>query len=148
MARLTTVSDIRKLEPQVAECAGAGLHVVSTCEELFFPWNTSPEVAERIDRICKDAGIVCLGTGVNPGCLMDFPPTVLSGLCQSVDKVEVWPGTMNTGWHRQTRLAVFIAVWSAHAAVHGQTSLAVSPKRFPFPSQRRACGDDFIKFAF
>ncbi len=90
VALLTTVSSIVSLESQVAEIAKAGLDIVSTCEELFFPWKTNPEVAGCIDRICRDNEVTCVGTGVNPGYLMDLLPTILSGLCQNVKKVEVW----------------------------------------------------------
>jgi 4-hydroxy-tetrahydrodipicolinate reductase len=90
VALVTTVSSLVALESQVAELANAKLNIVSTCEELFFPWKTNPEVAKRIDEICRQNGVACVGTGVNPGYLMDLLPTVLSGLCQNVSKVEVW----------------------------------------------------------
>jgi len=90
VALVTTVSSLVALEPQVAEIAAAGIHIVSTCEELFFPWRTQPETAQRIDETCRRHGVVCLGTGVNPGYLMDFLPTVLSGLCRNVKSVKVW----------------------------------------------------------
>jgi hypothetical protein len=90
VALVTTVSSLVALESQVAELANAKLNIVSTCEELFYPWKTNPQVAGRIDEICRRKGVACLGTGVNPGYLMDLLPTVLSGLCQSVRKVEVW----------------------------------------------------------
>jgi len=90
VALLTTVSSIIALESQVEELATAKLNIVSTCEELFFPWKTNPEVAGRIDRICRQNNVTCVGTGVNPGYLMDLLPTILSGLCQNVKKVEVW----------------------------------------------------------
>jgi hypothetical protein len=90
VALVTTVSSLVALESQVAEIANAKLNIVSTCEELFYPWKINPEVAGRIDEICRSNGIACVGTGVNPGYLMDLLPTVLSGLCQNVRKVEVW----------------------------------------------------------
>jgi len=90
VAFVTTVSSLVALESQVAELARAKLNIVSTCEELFFPWKTNPEVAGRIDAICRQNGVACVGTGVNPGYLMDFLPTVLTGLCQNVAKVDVW----------------------------------------------------------
>jgi hypothetical protein len=90
VALVTTVSSLVALESQVAELANAKLNIVSTCEELFYPWKTNPQVAGRIDEICRRKGVACLGTGVNPGYLMDLLPTVLSGLCQNVRKVEVW----------------------------------------------------------
>jgi hypothetical protein len=90
VAFLTTVSSLEAIESQVTEIAKAKLHIVSTCEELFFPWKTNPDVAGRIDEVCRQNGVACVGTGVNPGYLMDFLPTVLTGLCQNVEKLEVW----------------------------------------------------------
>ncbi len=89
-AVVTTVSSLAAFEPQAAQLAQAKLPIVSTCEELSFPWRTQPELAGRIDRLCRDNGIACVGTGVNPGYMMDFLPTVLSGLCQQVTGVRVW----------------------------------------------------------
>ncbi len=90
VALLTTVSSLIAIESQIAELAQAGLSIVSTCEELFYPWETNPEVAGRIDRVCLANSVACVGTGVNPGYLMDLLPTFLTGLCQDVRKVEVW----------------------------------------------------------
>ena len=89
-ALLTTVSSLAAIESQIAELAQAGLSIVSTCEELFFPWETNAEVAGRIDRECLANSVACVGTGVNPGYLMDLLPAFLTGLCQNVRKVEVW----------------------------------------------------------
>ena len=90
VAFVTTVSSLVALESQVLELAKAKLNIISTCEELFFPWKTHPDVAGRIDDICRRNGVTCVGTGVNPGYMMDFLPTVLTGLCQHIEKVEVW----------------------------------------------------------
>jgi len=90
VAVVTTVSRLAAFEPQLVQLARAKLPVVSTCEELSFPWRRQPELAQRIDRVCRDNGIACVGTGVNPGFLMDFLPTVLTGLCQKVTGVRVW----------------------------------------------------------
>lgn len=88
-AVLTTVSSLRKIESQIAEIAAAGLNIVSTCEELSYPWDTEPEISARIDEVCKAHGIACLGTGVNPGYLMDFLPSALTAVCQRVDRIKV-----------------------------------------------------------
>ena len=90
VAIVTTVSSVVAFESQIVELAKAKLHIVSTCEELFYPWNTQPELSKRIDKVCHENGVVCISTGVNPGYLMDFLPTVLTGPCQNVKKVEVW----------------------------------------------------------
>ena len=89
VAILTTVSSIEKLAPQVREIAKQNIHIVSTCEELFYPYKTKPQLAEQINEFCQQHSVTCLGTGVNPGFLMDFLPTVASGVCQSIDSIEV-----------------------------------------------------------
>jgi 4-hydroxy-tetrahydrodipicolinate reductase len=88
-AVVTTVSSLAAFEPQLAALAKAKLPVVSTCEELFFPWRRQPELARRIDQVCREQAIACVGTGVNPGFLMDYLPSVLTGLCQNVTGVRV-----------------------------------------------------------
>jgi 2,4-diaminopentanoate dehydrogenase len=89
VAILATVSSIEKLVPQVVAAARAGLHVVSTCEELTFPWQRHPTAAEAIDRACREHGVACLGTGVNPGYLMDYLPSVFTAIAQRVDSLTV-----------------------------------------------------------
>jgi 4-hydroxy-tetrahydrodipicolinate reductase len=89
VAVLTTVSSLEKVEPQIKELAEAQLPMVSTCEELSFPWITQPMIAKRIDKVCKSNGVACVGTGVNPGFLMDYLPSVLSSVCQNVQAVHV-----------------------------------------------------------
>lgn len=89
VAIVTTLSNLERIEDQLTDLAAAGLDIVSTCEELSYPWETQPEVAERINEACQKHGITCLGTGVNPGFLMDYLPAVLSSVCQEVQKVKV-----------------------------------------------------------
>lgn len=89
VALVTTVSSVKKLEPQVIELAEAGLNVVSTCEELSFPWKTQPQVSKRIDEAFRKNKVACVGTGVNPGYLMDFLPSILTGVCQKVEQVKI-----------------------------------------------------------
>lgn len=89
VALITTVSDMMRITPQIEACVEAGLPVVSTCEELFHPWDTSPDLARRIDEAAKAHDVAVIGTGVNPGFLMDTLPAQLTAVCQRVDKVEV-----------------------------------------------------------
>lgn len=89
VAVLATVSSIGRLVPQVEEAAAAGLDIVSTCEELSFPWKRHRSAAEAIDRVCREHGVACLGTGVNPGYLMDYLPSVFTSIMQRVDHILV-----------------------------------------------------------
>lgn len=90
IAVVTTVSSLAKFEPIVSELGRKKLSIVSTCEELSFPWRTQSARAKKLDKLCKKHGIALLGTGVNPGYLMDYLPTVLTAVCQKVEAVHVW----------------------------------------------------------
>jgi len=89
VAILATVSDLPRIGPQLLSLIAVGLPVVTTCEEMFFPWESSKEWSETIDRAAKDKNVAILGTGVNPGFLMDTLPTMLTGVCEHVDRLEV-----------------------------------------------------------
>lgn len=85
----TTGSFFDLFEAQIIEILEGRLDVVSTSEELSFPWLAHPEAAARIDAAARRAGKTVLGTGVNPGFLMDTLPLHLTALCQRVDRIDV-----------------------------------------------------------
>ncbi len=85
----TTSSYFDRFSPEIVEILEAGLDVVSTAEELSFPWLAHRSQATEIDAIARRAGKTVLGTGVNPGFLMDALPVSLSAICQSVDHIRI-----------------------------------------------------------
>jgi len=85
----TTSSYLQMFNDQIVEILEAGLDVVSTAEELTFPWLAHPEEAIEIDDMAKRIGKTVLATGVNPGFLMDSLPLSLTAICQRVDRIEV-----------------------------------------------------------
>lgn len=89
VAVLTTVSSFEKCAVQAAEIAKLGVHVVSTCEEMSYPWDTSPDTARQLDETARENNVAVLGTGVNPGFLMDFLPTAMTAVCQDVTRIKV-----------------------------------------------------------
>jgi hypothetical protein len=86
---VTTTSSLEKIRPQIIEIVSCGLNVVSTCEELMYPWVTNSEVAREINRAAIKHNVSVLSTGVNPGFLMDFLPLVMTSICRDVKKVIV-----------------------------------------------------------
>ncbi len=74
---------------QFAEIVGAGLHCVSSCEEALFPFYREPKLAAQLNRLCARHGVSVLGTGVNPGFVMDTLAAVSTAVCQRVDAVRV-----------------------------------------------------------
>lgn len=89
LAILTTVSDMERITPQIEEILDFGIPVVSTCEELAFPWQNAPELAQRIHKKAVEKNVAVVATGVNPGFLMDALPTFLTAPCQKVDSLEI-----------------------------------------------------------
>ena len=85
----TTASYFHLMKGQILEILEAGLDIVSTSEELSFPWLAHPFEAAEIDAAARHAGKTVLGTGVNPGFIMDALPLSLTAICQRVDHIDV-----------------------------------------------------------
>ncbi len=85
----STASPLTTVYPQLISIVSAEKSVVSTCEELAFPWVRYPEISRRLDRRARETGVRVLGTGVNPGFVMDFLPLVLATACQPVRSIQV-----------------------------------------------------------
>jgi 4-hydroxy-tetrahydrodipicolinate reductase len=88
---LCTGSRIAEVAAAAARAVAAGAHVVSTCEELAWPGEaarTHPAVAQ-LEQAAQRAGVTVIGTGVNPGFVMDRLPLQLAGVCVRIDAVRV-----------------------------------------------------------
>lgn len=85
----STASHLAQAQPQLLHCIKAGRHIVSSCEELAYPWRHHPDLARELDDAAKSAGVTVLGTGVNPGFVMDTLVLALAFACQDVRAVHV-----------------------------------------------------------
>ena len=83
----STGSRLREVSAQLESLLSHGCHVVSTCEELSFPLDT--EIREQLQKVARAANVTLLGTGVNPGFVMDKLPLTLTSVCQEVKSVEI-----------------------------------------------------------
>ena len=63
------------------------INCVTTAEEMAYPQAQEPELAKQLDEIAKANGVSVLGTGINPGLIMDYLVIVLSGACEEVDHI-------------------------------------------------------------
>jgi len=85
----TTASFLKDIRQQILDIIDAGLDMVSTSEELTFPYRRNPAMSKEVDARAKEKGVTILATGVNPGFLMDTLPLTVSGVCQNVKTVKV-----------------------------------------------------------
>ncbi len=84
-----TGSRLPQVVEQLLEAVRLGLCVVSTCEELALPYLKHPELAEKLDKAAQKAGVAVLGTGVNPGFVMDRLVATAGQVCGPVRRVHV-----------------------------------------------------------
>ncbi len=85
----TTVSQVSAAYPQLEPMLRRGINVVSSCEELLFPQLREPDLAVKLDKAGKDGGARLVGTGVNPGFVMDVLPICLTGVCRQLTAVHL-----------------------------------------------------------
>jgi hypothetical protein len=83
----STGSRLRDVAGQLESLLERGSNVVSTCEELAFPLDA--EIRERLQLVARSANVALLGTGVNPGFVMDKLPLTLTSVCQDVKSVQI-----------------------------------------------------------
>lgn len=88
-AIVTTVSSLASCAPTFRTLLDRGATVVSTCEELVYPRLRHALLADELHALALRRGGRLLGTGVNPGFLMDLLPVVASGVCRVVRAVRV-----------------------------------------------------------
>jgi hypothetical protein len=86
---LCTSSALSKVLPQIEGVLKLKVPIVSTTEELAYPVGSNRRLAKKIDELAKKAKVAVLGTGVNPGFVMDALPIMLSGVCERVDRVTI-----------------------------------------------------------
>ena len=84
-----TGSSLAAVFGQLETILGAGASVISSCEEMLFPALKSPELAAKLDRLAREKKAAVLGTGVNPGFVMDTLPLILTAVCCDLKKVTV-----------------------------------------------------------
>lgn len=84
---LATDSFTKKAFPKIKYVVEQNVNVVSTAEEMSYPMAQEPELAEEMDKLAKAHGVSILGTGINPGLMMDLLAICLSGCMTDVEKV-------------------------------------------------------------
>ena len=83
----STGSRLRDVAGQLKSLLERGSHVVSTCEELSFPLDQ--KIREDLQQLARSSNVTLLGTGVNPGFVMDKLPLTVTSVCQEVKQVDI-----------------------------------------------------------
>jgi len=54
---------------------------------MAYPMAQSPELAKQLDEIAKANGVSIVGTGINPGLIMDLLVVTMTGCCEEVEHI-------------------------------------------------------------
>ena len=86
---LATSSFTKKVFPMIKMSVEAGMSVITTAEEMSYPRASNPELSEMMDELATQNNVSILGTGINPGFIMDLYVIALTGVCEEVEKIKV-----------------------------------------------------------
>ena len=85
---IATTSWTARQMPDLRKIINAGINVISIAEEMADAEAQNPELARELDELAKQHGVTVLGTGVNPGYVLDYLVIVLTGGCHTVERIE------------------------------------------------------------
>jgi 4-hydroxy-tetrahydrodipicolinate reductase len=85
---LATDSFVKDSFPKIKKIISKGINVISTAEEMAYPWASEPELSHTLDNLAKAYNVTVLGTGINPGFIMDFLVAALTGAMVDVSYIE------------------------------------------------------------
>lgn len=111
--------------PELEQAVRAGLSVISTCEELAWPWLRNELAADALDALCEANNVAVLGTGVNPGFVLDRLPAFLS---------------QATGPVRHVRAVRVVDAALRRAALQRKIGAGMSEERFHDAAERGEVG--------
>lgn len=60
---ITTMSLMNDVKDSLLLCAKLGINAITTCEEAFYPFNSSPKLSEEIDELAKKNNCTITGSG-------------------------------------------------------------------------------------
>jgi len=98
---IATSSSLEKVSPIIKDAVKFGCNVISLCEELSYPFLKYPTISKELDVLAKNNNVTIVGTGINPGYLMDLLPIVITAPCQRVGSIKV-TRMMNSGKRRES----------------------------------------------
>lgn len=122
---MATTSSFEEALPLVRRAVKAGCSVVSTCEELAWPWLHHESEADALDLFCEAHDVAVVATGVNPGFSLDRLPAVLSQVLGEV---------------RHVRAARVVDLLTARAGLRPKLGVGLSPEAFDAADQRGELG--------
>lgn len=106
VALVATASRLSAVSGLIEDLARLGVDIVSTCEELAYPWREYPSESHHLDEVFRQHGVSAVGCGSNPGFLMDFLPLAFAFGLERVSSIAI-ARALDMRPHRPERLTRF-----------------------------------------
>lgn len=87
LAIQATCSRLADAAEEISLLVRHGIHVISIAEEMAFPTCAAPALAEELRKLALEHGVSILGTGINPGFVLDLLVIALTGVCADIDTI-------------------------------------------------------------
>ena len=85
---IATNSFVEEVLPKIEAAARHHVDILTIAEEMAFPFVSHPEKSEILENIAWRYGVSILGTGINPGFVLDLLIIAMTGACLKVDRIE------------------------------------------------------------
>jgi 4-hydroxy-tetrahydrodipicolinate reductase len=88
----TATADLRPGEAiaDMARIAASGKNIVSSSVvALVWPTHVGEEMRAPLEDACREAGVSCFTSGIDPGWANDILPLLLTGTCENVEHLRV-----------------------------------------------------------
>ena len=110
VAVFATRSRLPELIADIELAVSLGLHVITTSEEMAYPWSADSGPADRVDAVAKQKGVTVAGVGVNPGFVMDWVPAVIASAAVDPTGIHVVRSVDVTRRRRQLQAKVGVGL--------------------------------------
>lgn len=88
MVLICTDSFVSDSFEKIKYCVERKINVISTAEEMAYPKAQEPNLTHELNILAKENGVTILGTGINPGLIMDLLVITLTGACINVESIK------------------------------------------------------------
>lgn len=82
-----TCSKVVQAVDEIKTILNHGANIVSIAEEISYPAYEAPQLADEINKLALEKGVTVVGTGINPGFVLDLLVITLTGVCYSVESI-------------------------------------------------------------
>lgn len=81
-------SFLEKVYPYIEFILKSKKNCITIAEEMAYPYTINQELSDKMNDIAKENDVTLLGTGVNPGFVLDTLVVVLSAACRKIEKIK------------------------------------------------------------